>query len=260
MKNHKKNGNKITSILLLMSLFLLMTTIPGSSGATTTDRQVHVPLVIDLTYAIAGAQFTFEYSTGLDFVSYEKSSDISSAITTPVVVKSGYTSVGFYNTDNQYTPKNGKLDMGYLVFNCLNNGTQKVTLTEIKLVQVTGNGETRSEFLSPVEIKVTSESSFENSSTNGSGNDESSLLNSAKGSSSNGSGNAVDSSSSNDARDSSTDSDGGVSLIGADENLPVNNSENSMLSVGYWIAIIILLAVVCSASVFIVMKKRVNGK
>jgi len=251
MKNHKKYGNKIMSILLVSTVFLLLTVVPVSFGATINEQQVKVPLVIDLSYTIAGAQFTFEYSTGLEFVSYEKSTAVSSALTTPVVVKNGYTSVGFYNADNKYVPENGKLDVGYLVFNCLNDNSQKVTLTEIKLVQIVNNGETRSEFLAPVEIKV----SPENSSGGSSGD-------SANGVSSigdKGSSGDDDNVSSIGDKDSLGDDDDGASLIVAHDLLG-DTSEGSLLSIGFWIAIALLVVAVCGIGVFIIMKKRANIK
>jgi len=258
MKNHKKYGNRIMSIFLVSAVFLLLTVVPVSFGATLNERQVKVPLVIDLSYAIAGAQFTFEYSSGLEFVSHEKSEVVSSALTTPVVVKNGYTSVGFYNADNKYVPKDGKLDVGYLVFDCLNNGSQKVTLTEIKLVQIVDNGETRSEFLAPVEIKVSPENSSGGSSVDG-----------AKGSS----GDSANGVSSIGAKGSSVDDDNvlsigdkdslgdddGASLIVAHDLLG-DNSEGSLLSVGFWIAVVFLVVAVCGIGVFIIMKKRANIK
>jgi len=251
MKNHKKYGNRIMSIFLVSAVFLLLSVVPVSFGATINERQVKVPLVIDVSYAIAGAQFTFEYSSGLEFVSYEKSEVVSSALTTPVVVKNGYTSVGFYNADNKYAPKDGKLDVGYLVFNCLNDDSQKVTLTEIKLVQIVDNGETRSEFLAPVEIKVLPENDVKGSSV-GDNNSASSI--DAKGSSV-GDNNSA---SSIDARDSSADDDSASLIVAHD--LLVDNSEGSGMSVGFWIALVLLVVAVCGIGVFIVMKKRVNIK
>ena len=242
MKNHKKYSNKIMSIILVTTVFLLLTVVSVSFGAAINERQVKVPLVIDLSYAIAGAQFTFEYSTGLEFVSYEKSTAVFSALTTPVVVKNGYTSVGFYNADNKYVPENGKLDAGYLVFNCLNNSSQKITLTEIKLVQVVDNGETCSEFLVPVEIQVSPENSSGGSS-----------VDSVKGSS-------VDSANgSSIGVNGSSEDDDGASLIVA-RDLLVDNLEGFRWSVVFWIAIALLVVAVCGIGVYIVMKKRVNTK
>ncbi|MDR2719548.1 MAG: hypothetical protein LBC03_01930 [Nitrososphaerota archaeon] len=235
MKNHKNYGNKILSIFLVSAVFLLLTVVPVSFGAAINERQVKVPLVIDVSYAIAGAQFTFEYSAGLEFVSYEKSSTVFSALTTPVVMKNGYTYLGFYTVDNRYAPENGKLDVGCLVFNCLNDDSQKVTLTEIKLVQIVDNGETRSEFLVPVVIKVSSENVIKGSSVDG-GNGESLIGD----------------------RDSSVDDDSASLIVAHD--LLVDNSEGSGLSVGFWIALVLLFVAICVIGVLIVVKKHVNIK
>jgi hypothetical protein len=230
MKKYKKNGNKILSFLLVAVSFLLLSVVPVSFGAVVDDCQVKVPLVIDLSSGIAGVQFAFEYSTGLEFVSYEKSDAVSSALTTPVVVKNGYTNLGFYNSDNRYVPENGKLDMGYLVFNCLNDNSQQVTLSEIKLVQVVSDGSTRSEFLAPVEIKVSPENNLGGSSVVG-----------------------------EPVIGEPASADDGASLISATDS-SVDNPDGFQLSGGLWVVIVLLLAVACGAGIFVTMKKRADSK
>jgi hypothetical protein len=252
MKNYKKNRNKIVSLLLVTAVFLLMTVISVSFGAAVNESQVKVPLVIDLSHAIAGAQFIFEYSAGLEFVSYEKSAAVSSALTTPVVVKNGYTHVGFYNVDNRYVPTNGKLDIGYLVFNCLTTASQQVTLTEIKLVQVVDNDETRSEILPPVKITVSPENTAEIPSVDDNTSDSST---NNKGSSTNNG----KSTSSTDDKNSPADNGTGVSLI-SDKDKSVDNPKGSPWSIDYWIVMVLLLIVTCGVGVFIVIKKRSNIK
>jgi hypothetical protein len=233
MKNRKKISSKIMSILLVATVFLLMNVVPVSFGAVIDEYQVKVPLTIDLSHAIAGVQFTFEYSTGLEFVSYEKSAAVSSALTTPVVVKDGYTHFGFYNTDNKYAPTDDKLNVGYLVFNCFNDDSQQVTLTEIKLVQVIDDDTTRSEFLAPVTIKVSPENGSVAPLMDGV-----SLID--------------DKSSKVDVVDSV--------LVTDDEGVSVDNSGDSWLSIGFWIVLVLFIVVLCSAGVFIIIKKRVNIK
>ena len=240
MKNYEKNVAQIMSFFLITVVFLSLVVVPVSFGDVVNDDQMRVPLVIDLSYAVAGVQFTFEYSAGLEFVSYEKSAVVSSALTTPVVVKNGYTCLGFYNADNMYAPKDGKLDVGYLVFNCLTNNSQQVTLTEIKLVQIVGDGATRHEFLAPVEIKISSGEVFEVSSVDVGGGDGASLI---------------------DAQVSSVDVGGGdgASLVDA-QNLRMGSSDSSWLSVNFWIVLVFLFVVACVAGVFIVVKKHVSIK
>jgi hypothetical protein len=233
MKNCKKSSNKILSILLVTTIFLLMNVVPVSFGTVINECQVQVPLVIDLSHVIAGAQFTFEYSPGLEFVSYEKSTDVSSALTTPVVVKNGYTHFGFYNADNKYVPKDGKLNVGYLVFNCLNDNSQQITLTEIKLVQVIDNDTTRSEFLAPVTIKVSPENNGERP--------------------------LIDGVLKIDDKSSTVDIADGVLKID-DKDASVDNSGSFWLPIGFWIALVLLLVVFCSVGVFITIKKRDNIK
>ncbi|MDR2708154.1 MAG: hypothetical protein LBB87_05365 [Nitrososphaerota archaeon] len=256
MKNHKKNSNKIISIFLAAAVLLLINVVPVSFGAVADECQVQVPLIIDLSHAIAGAQFTFEYSAGLEFVSYEKSAAVSSALITPVVVKNGYTHLGFYNADNLYGPKDGKLDIGCLVFNCLNDVSQKVALTEIKLVQVVNGGETRSEFLAPVEFQVSSE----NGSTvmlvgdDGVSSIDANIVLVGDDVSSNG---AEDSLRASPKYDTTTRGDDDV-LSNGSEDLLLGNSEGFWRSIGFWIAMVVLFVVISCASIFIIMKKRVN--
>jgi hypothetical protein len=231
MKNRKKRNNKIMSILLVATVFLCMNVVPVSFGAVIDKYPVQVPIVIDLSYVIAGMQFTFEYSTGLEFVSYEKSATVSSALATPVVVKDGYTHFGFYNVDNKYVPSDGKLDVGYLIFNCLTDDSQQVTLTEIKLVQVIDNDTTRSEFLAPVTIKVSPE------------NGSMAPL--------------IDGVSLIDDKSSTVDIVDSVLVID-DKDVSVDNSSGSWISIGFWITLVLFIVVICSAGVFIIIKRRSN--
>jgi hypothetical protein len=266
MKNYKKNVTQLMSTLLIMAVFLSLIVFPVSFGAVVNDCQVHVPLVIDLSYAVAGVQFTFEYSAGLEFVSYEKSSAVSSALTTPVVVKNGYTYLGFYNADNLYAPKDGKLDAGYLVFNCLTDDSQQVTLTEIKLVQIVDDGATRNAFVAPVEIKVSSgnvveASSVDSGSSGSSGSGDGVSLVDAQVSSVGG-GSSGDGVSLVDAQVSSVgggSSGDGVSLVDG-QNLLVDTSDDFWLPAGFWIVLVFLFVVACVAGVFILVKKHVNIK
>ena len=172
------------------------------------------------------------------------------------MVKNGYTSVGFYNADNKYVPKDGKLDVGYLVFNCLNDDSQKVTLTEIKLAQIVDNGETRSEFLAPVEIKVLPENSSGGLSVDGAKGSSGDGANGGSSIGAKGSSVDDDNASSIGDKDSSADDDS-ASLIAAHD-LLVDNSKDSGLSVGFWIALVLLVVAVCGIGVFVIMKKRTN--
>jgi len=251
MKAYKKNSNKLLSFLLVSAVFLLMVIVPVSFSDAINERQVKIPLVIDLPYAIAGAEFTFTYSTGLEFVSYEKSAVVSSALVTPVVVKNGHTYLGFYNADNRYVSENGKLDMGYLVFNCLTDTPQQVVLTETKLVQVVDSDTTRSEILAPVEIKISSENNLEVSPASVSSSSGTSTTGAKT--SSGGDGAPL-----TGAKYSAVDDDNNAPLD--DRNSSVDNPKNSWLPINYWFALVLLFIVACGAGVFIIMKKRANNK
>jgi hypothetical protein len=152
---------KALKSLLLSSLVVLSAVIPisitaASVTADTEAQQVQIPIVVDLSYAIAGAELAFTYSDGLEFISYQKSEALSSALTTPVVVKNGITYLGFYNTTNAYAPTNGKLNLGVLIFSCNTEDTETVTLSQIKLVTVIDRETTESRFLDPREFTVSS--------------------------------------------------------------------------------------------------------
>ncbi|MCL2150366.1 MAG: hypothetical protein FWH51_05550 [Dehalococcoidia bacterium] len=144
----------LCSLLLFLASSQAVSAAPVPLNMGTDEHQVRVPLVLDLSHAIAGAEFAFEYSNGLVFVAYEKSAAVSSAATTPVVTKGKETRLGFYNTDNRYAPSGGKLDTGFLVFSYAGSGTESVTLSEIKLVQVIDQDTTHSEFLDSLEFTI----------------------------------------------------------------------------------------------------------
>ncbi|MDR2699369.1 MAG: hypothetical protein LBC12_00870 [Nitrososphaerota archaeon] len=221
-----------------------MYTIPVSFGATLNEGRVRVPLVVDVSYAVAGIEFAFEYSAGLEFVSYEKSTVVSSALDTPVVVKKGCTYLGFYNVDNRYMPENGKLDCGYLVFNRSSNGAQVVKLTEIKLVQVIDKDTTRSTLRAPVEIKISPENNTENTTVNN--NDDGG---SADGGSSYGVKNQPESSKKG----------GGDGVSSIDNDSGVEGSKDSWLSASFWVVIVFLvIAVVCGVGIFVFRTKRLR--
>ena len=242
----------------VLAVFLLLNTIPVSFGATPNEGQMQVPLVVDVSHAIAGVEFVFEYSAGLEFVSYEKSTVVSSALNTPVVVKNGRTYLGFYNVDNRYVPENGKLDAGYLIFNRLSNDSQVVKLTEIKLVQVIDKDTTRSELLAPVEINIASENNLVGSSVNdngASGGTSSSATNNPSATDNAG---GSSSGAKNQPENSKKDVDDDVPSVDTDPF--VAGSKDSGLSVDSWIVIVILVIVACGAGVFIFLKKRVNPK
>ncbi|MCL1970355.1 MAG: hypothetical protein FWF66_02720 [Candidatus Bathyarchaeota archaeon] len=251
-------------IVILLAVFLLMSAIPVSFGALN-EGQVRVPLVIDVSYAVAGVEFAFEYSAGLEFISYEKSAVVSSALNTPVVVKKSCTYLGFYNADNRYMPENGKLDCGYLIFKCSSDTFQVVKLTEIKLVQVIDKDTTRSTLLTPVEIKISPENNTENTTVNNndnSGSVDGGLSSGSKNSST--SGGSVDGGSSFGVRNQpeSSKNGGGDGVLSVDNDSGVDGSKDSWLSASFWVAIVflVIIVVVCGVGVFVFLKKRTNPK
>gem|GEM_PF-1029568 len=254
------------SITILLAVFLVMNVIPVSFGTALNDDsgQVQVPLVVDVSYAVAGIEFAFEYSSGLEFVSYEKSPVVSSAINTPVVVRDGRTYLGFYNVDNRYVPENGKLDCGHLIFNRSSNDSQSVKLIEIKLVQIIDKDTTRSTLLAPVEIKISPESNTENSTTNTNNNSSSNnggdgavLSSGTKSSSIAADGDSV---SSSDAKNSPVNNDDKGILSPDSKGSSVDDSKDVGLSVNFWVVVfVVLVVVICGVGVFVFLKKRVKA-
>jgi len=111
-------------------------------------KEVRIPLVVDVTKSVAGAQLSFSYTDGLEFIAYEQSASVISGSQTPTVERDGLTHIGFFSGSNEYEPVDGKLDIGYLVFAYIEDGDQSVSITEIKLVSLNeDNTETLSEIL-----------------------------------------------------------------------------------------------------------------
>jgi len=117
--------------------------------------EVKVPVAIALQKPVAGAQFKFSHTDGLEFVSFERSDAVKSAIMTPIVAKDGYINVGFFGRENSFIPQGGALDAGYLVFNHSGAADQSVAMTEVKLVEVIDKDTTNSELITDIyEIKI----------------------------------------------------------------------------------------------------------
>ena len=110
-------------------------------------EEVKVPVTIALKHPIAGAQFEFRHTDGLEFLSFERSEAVKSAIMTPTVAKDGKIHVGFFGRDNSFVPKDGELNAGYLVFSHSGAAGQTLAMTEVKLVDVIDKDTTNSELI-----------------------------------------------------------------------------------------------------------------
>ena len=142
-------------LIFLLSAVLSFSAIAADIVAESGAQQVKVPLVADLSDDIAGAQFAFSYTDGLSFADYEPSGAVESAGVTPAVEKDGVTYLGFFSGANDFAPQNGKLDMGYLVFDYTGDEPQSVTISEIKLVALSeDNDSTKDEVLGPITMSV----------------------------------------------------------------------------------------------------------
>ena len=147
-----KNIRKIFITLICLSLyFCAVLSQPISAFAD----EVKVPVSIALKKPVAGAQFKFSHTDGLEFVSFERSEAVRSAIMTPIVAKDGYVHIGFFGRDNSYVPQGGALDAGHLVFNYSGAADQTIAMTEVKLVEVIDKDTTNSELITDIyEIKI----------------------------------------------------------------------------------------------------------
>ena len=142
-------------IFLLSCSLLVCCLVCFPLTVTAAAQEVRVPVVIDLSHPIAGAQFEFHHSSGLEFVSFEKSATIESAMITPTATRDGNTYFGFFGADNSFAPEGGKLNVGYLVMNHSGEPSQTLTMTEVKLVEVVDQNTTTSELRTEIaEIPV----------------------------------------------------------------------------------------------------------
>ena len=125
--------------------------------------EIEIPVTISLSYPIAGARFEFTYTNGLEFESYEQSAAVQSAI--PVTTEmDGNTYVGFFSRYNDFTPQNGALNIGNLVFSWSGASGQHVTMTEARLfvVRDTGTGPARTDEIINTDTRTVSLSSSGN--------------------------------------------------------------------------------------------------
>ena len=143
---HQRMGIRALSLALCVITVLVMG-LSSLAGAAEPDNEVRVPISLSVDYAIAGAEFQIQYSSGLIFVKFEKSEAIKSAATTPVVQKRGKTYLGFYSGSNDYVPVNGLLDIGELVFTSSGSGKKTVKITQVKYVDVIDKDNVNSEIM-----------------------------------------------------------------------------------------------------------------
>jgi len=101
--------------------------------------EMKIPVTIALSQSIAGAEFEFTYTGGLEFNSFEKSAATQSAMLLPPAVRNGKTYVGFAAANNNFVPQGGALNAGNLVFSMTPGAAgQSATMTKVKLVRVVG--------------------------------------------------------------------------------------------------------------------------
>ena len=137
------------TFICLLFCFLML------SAMLAMSEEVRIPVTISLSHPIAGAQFEFRHTDGLEFVSFERSAIVQSAIMTPTVAKDGNIHIGFFGRENSFVPSGGELNAGQLVFNYSGATGQTVAMTEVKLVEVIDQDNTKSELITDIyEIQI----------------------------------------------------------------------------------------------------------
>ena len=150
-------------IALILALVMIFSSV--NALAITVDvgvTEVKIPVIIDLTYSVAGVELSFEYTSGLQFVSYEAASSLQGATELPDVVENGRTIVGFYGSDNRFAPQGGQLNIGTLVFSYTGNDAQTVTVVETGIIKLLDKDTTERETRkTPIAITVNRPSTTE---------------------------------------------------------------------------------------------------
>ena len=107
---------KSTYIIFTQVFLLFFFGAVFSPVASAAPEEVKVPVTIALKQPIAGAQFEFRHTNGLEILSFERSDAVKSAIITPTVAKDGNIHIGFFGRENSFVPQRGELNAGYLVW------------------------------------------------------------------------------------------------------------------------------------------------
>ena len=128
-----------TILMFSFSISAFASSVEVGQSAT----QVRIPLVLEISESIAGAEFTIELSGGLSSLKLEKAQVIAAATLTQVVEKNGSFYCGFFGSDNNYAPTDGQLNIGYLVLD-YSGGAQTVTIRETRIVRLIDKDETAS--------------------------------------------------------------------------------------------------------------------
>jgi len=138
---------KMLCVLIALFCVLPCFNLGAVAAAGGEAGEIRVPITLNVPTAIAGAEFEFSCTSGLTFISFEKSETIQAASITPVVEKNGKIYFGFYHGSNDFEPVNGVLDVGYLIFDYSGEPNQSITVTEAKFVEVVDKQTTNSQIL-----------------------------------------------------------------------------------------------------------------
>lgn len=168
----RKSLKTFVSLLMAMAI-LLSLAVPTALAVNEIKVPISIKLPSDVT-AVAGVELEFNYTSGVTFTKWEKSSVLKSASDISTVKSNGNTLSGVFNKDNLYKPTNGTLDLGYLVFDGTTAG-QSVTIVKAKFVRVVDKDTTDSrDVTEAMTIKLDSSSSGSDSSSGSSSGSSSS--------------------------------------------------------------------------------------
>ncbi|MDR3304979.1 MAG: hypothetical protein LBS85_02960 [Clostridiales Family XIII bacterium] len=99
--------------------------------------EVSIPISIAASGAIAGGEIEFSQTSGLKYVRFVPAAGVENKIETNVAGKSY---VGFFAESNNYSPKDGKVAVGNLVFGYSGSAPESITFSEVRVHTKTAEG------------------------------------------------------------------------------------------------------------------------
>jgi hypothetical protein len=118
------------AVCLVVGLFVGAATPASALEVPEGVQEVHVPITLPVSEAIAGGEIEFNQSEGLVYLRFEPASGVKNPVKATVDDK---TYVGFFSSGNEFKPVDGALSMGDLVFRYTGNASEQITLSMIKL-------------------------------------------------------------------------------------------------------------------------------
>jgi hypothetical protein len=153
MKTARKSLLLAISLTLALTLAIITPVFASAVEVGSDVSEVRIPLVFTTNGdAVAGAEIEFSYTGGLEYVGYQPTSDAENQVGTQIGDK---TYAGFFSATNRYTPTNGSLAFGSLVFHYTGSQPESVTVSEVKLHKRSDTGVSTLSTTSAFDIPVT---------------------------------------------------------------------------------------------------------